>query len=523
VQNYDPIRVEQSSSFFCWCRYLYFGFLLATITAFHVATVREGHLWGDDFAMYIHHAQNIAENRPYADTGYIYNPAIPVYGPRMYPPVFPLLLAPLYKIFGLSLLPMKLEQVFFIILTLALVFVLWHRHLGAGYCLALVAILGFSPAVWWAKENILSDLPFLFFFYAAVSLLQWTPSGQKQCWTRGLALGVTLYLVIGTRTAGVTLVPGLLLYEWLRHKRISRHIGVALVVCAMALIAQNWFVGAVPGGYMEQLHSVTARTILLNAIRYTRTLAGFWVGGISGTLSFFVIGAVAGLICMGLLSEHRRGVAAVHCLLTPYMLLMILWPFGAGIRYALPVIPWMAFLALSGLRKLSARFCPCYPATAALAFLLLLAVPMIQAYRATDFGPIRQSTGLPEFNALCNEVRRTTKADDIFIYYRARALSLYAGRPASSYSQHGTQAEFREYARSIHAKYLITTNAFNEDGHFLVQYVEAHRDNLDLAYENPHFSLYRIRAPAEAAANLAFALRIPSNRSRHSKVVVRGN
>ena len=66
------------------------------------------------------------------NTGYIYNPAIPVYSPRMYPPVFPLLLAPVYKMFGLSLLPMKLEQVFFIVLTLALVLMLWHRTLGHG-------------------------------------------------------------------------------------------------------------------------------------------------------------------------------------------------------------------------------------------------------------------------------------------------------------------------------------------------------------------------------------------------------
>jgi hypothetical protein len=267
----------------------------------------------------------------------------------------------------------------------------------------------------------------------------------------------------------------------------------------MALIAQNWFVGAVPGGYMEQLHSVTAKTILLNTMRYTRTLAGFWVGGISSTLSFFVIAMVAALTSAGLLSERRDGVAAVHCLLAPYMLLMILWPFGAGMRYALPVIPWMAFLALSGLRELSARFCPRYRAGAAWALLLLLGVPTIQAYRTTDFGPIRQNTGLPEFNALCDAVRRTTRPEDIFIYYRARALSLYAGRSASSYDQHGTEAEFWEYARTIHAKYLITTNAFNEDGRFLAQYVEAHPDNLDLTYENPHFRLYRIRPDADRA------------------------
>ncbi len=500
MQNYGPrVGVKQSSNRFCSRTYLYFGCLLAVITVFHLTTLREGHLWGDDFAMYIHHAQNIVEGRPYADTGYIYNPAIPVYGPRMYPPVFPLLLAPLYKIFGLSLLPMKVEQVCFIILTLALVSILWHRHLGTGYCLALVAILGFSPAFWWAKENILSDLPFLFFFYAAVCLLQWTPRTQKQCWIWSLLLGLTLYLVIGTRTAGVTLVPGLLLYQWLRYRRINRYTGVALGLCAMALMAQNWFVGAVPGGYMEQLHSVTAKTILLNAVRYTRTLAGFWVGGISNTLSFFVIAIVAALTLAGLLSERRGGVAVVYCLFGPYMLLMVLWPFGAGIRYALPVIPWMAFLALSGLREVSARFWPRYSAGVAWGLLLLLGIPTIQAYRSTDFSPIRQNTGLPEFNALCDEVRRTTKPEDIFIYYRARALSLYAGRPASSYNQHGTEAEFWEYARTIHARYLITTNAFNEDGAFLARYVEAHPDTLDLIYQNQHFSLYRIRASAEPA------------------------
>jgi hypothetical protein len=417
----------------------------------------------------------------------------------MYPPIFPLLLTPLYKIFGLSLLPMKVEQIFFIILTLALVFILWHTYLGTAYCLALVAILGFSPTFWWAKENILSDLPFLFFFYAAVCLLQWTPTGQRQCWTWSLVLGITLYVVIGTRTAGITLVPGILIYQWLRYRRISGLTGVTLAVCAIALIAQNWFVGAVPGGYMEQLHSVTAKTILLNAIRYTRTLAGFWVGGTSSMLSFFIIAIVAALICAGLLSERARGVAAVHCLLAPYMLLMILWPFGAGIRYALPFIPWMAFLALRGLRQLSARFCPRYPAGAACLLLMLLSMPMIQAYRATDFGPIRQNTGLPEFNALCDEIRRTTTPEDIFVYFRARALSLYAGRPASSYNQHGREAEFGEYARTIHAKYLITTDAFNEDGRFLAQYVETHPDNLDLTYQNPHFRLYRIRSLTEPA------------------------
>ena len=33
---------------------------------FYLATIREGHAWGDDFSMYIRHAQNIARGEPYA-------------------------------------------------------------------------------------------------------------------------------------------------------------------------------------------------------------------------------------------------------------------------------------------------------------------------------------------------------------------------------------------------------------------------------------------------------------------------
>jgi hypothetical protein len=52
--------------------HLWLILLLITIAVFHTATIRPGHIWGDDFAMYIHHARNIVEGRPYAQTGYLY-------------------------------------------------------------------------------------------------------------------------------------------------------------------------------------------------------------------------------------------------------------------------------------------------------------------------------------------------------------------------------------------------------------------------------------------------------------------
>lgn len=453
--------------------------------------------------MYIHHAQNIADGRPYADTGYIYNPAVPVYGPRMYPPVFPLLLAPVYKVFGLSLMPMKVEQVLFVVLTLITLSLAWRRRLGTGYSLLLVAILGFSPAFCSAKNDILSDLPFLFFFYLAVLLLDWSPRHENQNWIWAALLGLTLYLAIGTRTAGITLLPGVLLFQWLQHRRINRFTVVALCLCAVALVGQAWFVGTVPGGYLEQLHSVTAKTVVLNAVRYSRTLAGFWVGGVPNAFSFFVIAIVALLTLAGLLPQRDRKLSAVECLLLPYCILMLLWPFGAGIRYALPLVPWIVFLALSGLRELSTRFCQRYSASAPCALLLLIAVAFTQAYRATNFGPIRENTGLAEFNELCETVRQITRSDDVFIYSRARALSLYTGRPASTYNRNGTETELSEYLQRIHANYLVTTNAFS-DGEFLSQFVQGNPNRVDLIYQNLHFNLYRVR-PVVAAPNVSIS------------------
>src|SRR6266404_7192237 len=96
--------------------------LILTIGAFYIATIREGQVWGDDFALYIHHAKNIAYAHSYADTGYVYNPHYPVLGPKAYPPLFPLLLAPVYRVMGLNLTSMKVLNILFFLMALCFIY-----------------------------------------------------------------------------------------------------------------------------------------------------------------------------------------------------------------------------------------------------------------------------------------------------------------------------------------------------------------------------------------------------------------
>lgn len=180
----------------------------------------------------------------------------------------------------------------------------------------------------------------------------------------------------------------------------------------------------------------------------------------------------------------------------PYAAIVILWPFSLGIRLVFPVIPWIVFLALTGLRSLTEKFARRHVSIAVCAFVLLISVALVTAYRHTDFGLIRQSTGLPEFNQLCQAVRERTTPQDVLIYFRARALALYTSRTASAYNYQGTDDELWQYARNVHATYLITTNAFDEDHGFLDHYAETHSSALELAYHNANFKLYRIVADA---------------------------
>jgi len=414
------------------------------------------------------------------------------------PRFFPLLLAPLTRCFGLNLVPMKIEQVLFFVLALVAIYFYWRRDLGPVFTIALVAILGFSPHFWAAKDNVLSDLPFLAFFYITANLVRRIPDKKPLQWRWATLVGTSLYLAIGTRTAGIALIPGLILYDVVKNHSIRRITAVALSTCAVLLLIQDRWIGSEFNGYEGHLHS-TLDTVGRHLISYPRTLAGFWVSSRHDAFAFLLLAVILLFTLAGLFYRSKEGLTVLEFFLLPYAAIVILWPYSPGIRLAFPFVPWIVFLALNGLRGLAEKFAPRQTSAAACAFLLLIAVPYVQAYRHTDFGPIRQSSGSPEFNQLCAAVRERTSPQDVLIYLRARALALYTGRTASAYNFEGTDEELWLYARDIHATHLIVSNAFDEDHGFLARFAKEHSASLELTYENVNFSLYRILTISQRA------------------------
>jgi 4-amino-4-deoxy-L-arabinose transferase-like glycosyltransferase len=137
--------------------------LLIFIFVFYASTLRYGHRWGDDYALYIHHAKNVATGFSYSSIGYLLDPYYPSYSVPMAPPVFPLLLAPVYRIFGMNFTALKMEEVVFFVAALAVLFSLFRTYLPPRYGLLLMAVIGLNPYFWNIKDDILSDIPFFFF------------------------------------------------------------------------------------------------------------------------------------------------------------------------------------------------------------------------------------------------------------------------------------------------------------------------------------------------------------------------
>jgi hypothetical protein len=67
----------------------------AAIAVFWLATIRDGHRWADDYAMYVQQAINIVKGRPYDETTRLPNSATKLYAPNSTTPIVSLLLAPL--------------------------------------------------------------------------------------------------------------------------------------------------------------------------------------------------------------------------------------------------------------------------------------------------------------------------------------------------------------------------------------------------------------------------------------------
>ena len=462
--------------------------IILSVALFNITTIREGHTWGDDFCMYILHARNISEGIDYRDTGYIYNPFSPWIGPRIYPPVFPVLLAPVYKLFGLNLKVMKIEIIIFFALSLFIFFIIFRTELSTKYLVAVIAVIGFNPYFWSFKNNILSDIPFLCFVYASLLLIDRahnSSKSQKQVYLQGIAAGLLIYLSYGIRTLGGVLLLSLLIFVIIRYRKLTHFTLIASFLSVLLMVLQSILFPGI-GGYLDQA-SLSIKTILTNLDQYTLSLFAIWDNGYSKNLALSVI--ICCLAFIGYLSRVRDRITVFEIFPLLYMMPVMIWPSYQGTRFLIPIIPLYIFYAFVGIEK-GIRFVG--EKTKEAAFIILVVAiffSYISKYAKLDYGPIKEGITKKESVELFSYIKEHTRKDDVFIFLKPRALALYTNRRASAYHWPKDKKHLLNYFNKIGAKYFAF---FPRHEPYLQGFVSKYNNIFKLIYSNADFKMYSI-------------------------------
>lgn len=481
--------------------------LIGALGALHLATLRQGQEWGDDFSLYVAHARNLAEGRPYADTGYVYNPANPVVSPRTYPPIFPLLLVPIYLLWGMNLTAMKVWVVLLFLALLAVLALLLSKRLPLPYVAGCLALFALNPYVWQQKDRLLSETPFMLFAYLALLLAE---KAQQEAVRRrallwGLAAGTAAYLAFGTRTVGVVLIPSFLVCDSLRRRRLGTA-SAAIVAAFLAGVAVQKCLLVVEGSYLDQL---TFDPLLYARIARTQVQAWgtFLENGYNNTARLVLFACLLAAACGAWLSRLRekRGVTACECFFVFNAVLLMFWPAAEyERRFLLPVLPLFFLWVAEGLHRLATTSFGRLekPIAAALASAVLLSYA--GWYSRLEAGPIHDGVSTPEAIALFDWVRQQTDPRDVFVFPKPRAFALYTNRRSLAHHHADDSPRLARTLRKHGATHVVVYHSsllpnFQKSGRLVERLVAENPSCFDKIYENQGFRIYRLREGALAS------------------------
>lgn len=471
-------------------------FILA-IGIFYCLNVSKGHDWGGDFSLYIAHAKNIVEGIDYSNTGYLYNPLNPI-APEAFPPIFPLLLAPVYALFGLNLLAMKIEIVFFFILSLFIIYLFAKRDLSFRYSLAIVALVGLSPLFFSFKNKILSDIPFLFFLYLSLLLIGeiYDNFSHKSNNLYALLAGLLIYFTYGIRSIGLVILPALFVYELIIFKKISKFFIKVSAVFLFFAAAQNIFINN--SSFYFRLFFLRSPAIFLDNSTaylgmYIKSLSLFWANGYSDIFRIVLFIFISGLGLTGFFMKVRKKIDLPDIFFIFYFFLIVIFG-GYQERYLIPIIPlylFYVFWTISEQNFLKNK------KVAGIVFYILISVIFASytgVYIKNGFVPVKEGITKKESVELFNFISAKTKKTDVFIFQKPGVLALLTGRRAAVYNISENDKEVWDYFKKIKADYIIAGRIFYADSRFLFPFTERYKDKLEMVYSNKDFKMFKIKS-----------------------------
>lgn len=410
--------------------------ILAGLLAFFSLT--RGHPWWDDFAGYMLQTRSILSwnmlQEVQRNTFTVETSSYPP-GPAAYPWGFPLLLLPVYALFGLNPLALKMVAVFFFLAFLLSFFLLARTRLSESQSLLLVAILAFAPVFVAAQDLILSDIPFLFFSTLALFFIE-KGKGSGTKW--GLFSGFLIFMASFLRTNGIILfVPLLmpvLLLERVGWKAFVKRVTPTIFSFGFLYSLQLLIFPGGQGSYFSHFSMFNLPRLFENLFYYL-WLPAWLFDRIPAGFALYPLLLILAFIS---LTEFWRRDLSLHAYGFFTMLAFIVWPERQGLRFIYPILPFLLISAFEGIEIVINRL----PSEKqglvrngvfgfwGLVVLVCLGVSSLSAAQNMAAGRDINGPFDQYSNQMYSYIREQTDPASVIVFMRPRALRLFTGRQA---------------------------------------------------------------------------------------------
>jgi hypothetical protein len=456
-----------------------------------------GHQWGDDFAWYIVQAKSIVNGTTaefMQQSAFTNQQSTTHLGPLAYPWGYPLILTPVVAIKGISPLGLKLPALFFYAGFLICLYFLINTRLTQNESLLVVALFAFNPLILEFLDQILSDIPFLFFSTLSLLLMM---QEDKRTLMHSVWIGAAIFFTTFLRVTGVLLLGCFLIVEFFRllkdrkdRTTVRSIIQSSLTVCLVFILL--WIANLLlfPSGgesYLSQYAELfeTARRLSVGYFHvfgqfFSETSAGKYVYYV--VLIFFLLGAWV----------RRKQEPLFILFFVFWMIVHITYPYWQGPRYVFPLLPIFVYFAFQGMKFVISRLPVEYQPAGQRVFYgfwiliagLFLLSSMTNAYVNLQNGRAINGPFDPFSTEVYDYIKEKTPPDSVVIFFKPRVMVMMTEHPTIMST---------ECDRMWKGDYLVLSRKVGENQQIPPEEIDACQLPLDQVLKNNRFIVYQIQ------------------------------
>lgn len=460
-------------------------------------TLTRGHQWGDDFASYIMQSKSIlnGEMQEFTDRNAftIFESSSQI-GPVAYPWGYPLALTPMYAIKGNSPLALKLPGLFFFAGFLICLYLLARNRLTRTESLLLVSLFAFNPMLVAFLDQILSDIPFLFFSTLALVLMA---NGNQRGILDYVLLGGVIASAFFIRTTGILLLASFLAVEtfklWLNRtgrESVRKILGDTLIVCATFGLLWGIYALLFPGGgesYFAQYQAFRIDTVL-GFIRGYFELFSLFFGETTIWKYLYYVLFIFFLIGLWI---RRKEEPVFIVFFSLWMILLITWPYWQGPRFIFPLLPIFIYFTFQGMKTTVNKLGEKYDRTGQAIFygfwLLIIGIFLFnsatRAYNNVRYGRNINGPYDPVSSEVYSYLEEQTASDSVVIFFKPRAMRLMSDRDALMIDR---------CEGMLKGDYIVLSKKVGENNQVPPEEIRSCNLPLDKVFDNRRFVVYKI-------------------------------